>query len=123
MKPTAFTLLALCPLFLFTPAYALEKVRIQLKWEHQFQFAGYYVAKELGYYRDVGLDVEIIEARPNTDAIATVLQGDAEYGVGNSGIILSRHKGNPLVVLAVIMQHSPFILLTRPKIPSTAFRI
>ena len=32
---------------------------LQLRWTHQFQFAGYYMAKELGLYRDAGLDVEI----------------------------------------------------------------
>jgi ABC-type nitrate/sulfonate/bicarbonate transport system substrate-binding protein len=39
--------------------HALEKVSLQLKWLHQFQFAGYYVALEKGFYRDAGLDVEI----------------------------------------------------------------
>ena len=39
----------------------LEKVSLQLKWHHQFQFAGYYVAKYKGYYKDEGLDVELIE--------------------------------------------------------------
>ena len=39
----------------------LEKVRLQLKWFHQFQFAGYYAAIEQGYYAEEGLDVELIE--------------------------------------------------------------
>ena len=95
------------------PAVATETVRLQLKWLNQFQFAGYYAAKELGYYQDVGLDVEIIEAQPGTHSTKTVLRGDAEYGVGNSGLILSRNSGNPLVVLAVILQHSPFALVTQ----------
>ncbi len=38
---------------------ANEKVVLQLKWFHQFQFAGYYAAKEKGFYDEVGLDVEI----------------------------------------------------------------
>ena len=33
------------------------KVRLQLKWYHQFQFAGFYAALEKGFYRDAGLDV------------------------------------------------------------------
>ena len=37
----------------------LEKVSLQLSWFNQFQFAGYYIAKEKGFYKDVGLDVEI----------------------------------------------------------------
>jgi hypothetical protein len=39
----------------------LEKVRLQLKWFHQFQFAVYYSAIEQGYYAEEGLDVELIE--------------------------------------------------------------
>jgi ABC-type nitrate/sulfonate/bicarbonate transport system substrate-binding protein len=36
------------------PAAALDAVSIQLKWKHQFQFAGYYQALEQGFYRDAG---------------------------------------------------------------------
>ncbi len=36
-------------------------MRLQLKWVHQFQFAGYYAAIEQGYYAEEGLDVELIE--------------------------------------------------------------
>ncbi len=39
--------------------HANEKVTLQLKWLHQFQFAGYYAAKEKGFYEELGLDVEI----------------------------------------------------------------
>ena len=91
----------------------LESVTLQLKWRHQFQFAGYYAAQAQGYYRDAGLDVKILEAEPATDAVAEVVAGRAQYGVGSSALLLSRQKGNPVVVLAVIFQHSPFIIMTR----------
>ena len=39
----------------------LKPISIQLKWKHQFQFAGFYMAKELGFYKDLGLDVELKE--------------------------------------------------------------
>lgn len=74
---------------------------------------GYYAALEQGYYREAGLEVELIEARPGLDPITEVLQGRAEYGVGNSGLLLARAAGEPLVVLGVILQHSPYVLLTR----------
>lgn len=98
-----------------SPALATETVKLQLKWEHQFQFAGYYAAKHLGYYRDAGLEVDIISSEPGVDAVDVVLRGDAEYGVGSSGLLLARNAGNPVVVLAVIMQHSPFVLLARQE--------
>ncbi len=37
-----------------------EKNLLQLKWKHQFQFSGYSMALEKGYYRDTGLDVAIV---------------------------------------------------------------
>jgi hypothetical protein len=43
------------------PAWALDSVSLQLKWKHQFQFAGYYAALEQSFYRNAGLDVEIRE--------------------------------------------------------------
>lgn len=95
------------------PAIGMEKVTLQLKWEHQFQFAGYYAAKAMGYYADAGLDVEIIAAEPETDVVERVVSGEAEFGVGNSDLILSFHAGKPVVVLGVILQHSPFVILTR----------
>lgn len=56
-------------LFLFLPlsAYAHEKVVLQLQWLPQFQFAGYYIAKEKGFYADAGLDVEIRPMQPGMD--------------------------------------------------------
>ena len=95
------------------PAGGLDRVRLQLKWQHQFQFAGYYAAVKQGYYRDVGLDVELIEAQPGVDPTQAVLDGKAEFGVGTSDLILLRSKGEPVVVLASIFQHSPLVLLAR----------
>ena len=42
--------------------WAKETVTLQLPWMHQFQFAGYYIAKEKGYYNQAGLDVTILDA-------------------------------------------------------------
>lgn len=98
----------------------LERVVLQLKWQHQFQFAGYYAAVEQGFYREAGLDVELREARPEQDHVAAVLSGEAQYGVGNSDLLLARAAGKPVVVLAPIFQHSPLALIARktPEISS-----
>jgi diguanylate cyclase (GGDEF)-like protein len=91
----------------------LQKVRLQLKWLHQFQFAGYYAALLQGYYREAGLDVEILEARPHESAVDVVTRGDAEFGVHGSDLVVERAKGRPVRAMAVIFQHSPMILLAR----------
>src|SRR5512147_1127210 len=95
------------------PAAALEKISLQLNWKHQFQFAGYYAAIEQGYYRDAGFDVRLIEADGKNDPIDAVLSGKAAFGVGASELALRRAKGEPVVALATILQHSPLVLLAR----------
>lgn len=91
----------------------LEKVTLQLKWKHQFQFAGYYTALEKGYYRDAGFDVTIREADGAMDSISAVLSGKADFGVASSELALRRGLGDPVVVVATIMQHSALALAVR----------
>lgn len=91
----------------------VESVTLQLKWRHQFQFAGYYAAIAQGYYREAGLAVTLIEAEPGKDPVEAVLDGRADYGVGTSELLLLRGRGEPVVVLATIFQHSPLVLLAR----------
>ena len=93
------------------PAHALERVTLQLKHLHQFQFAGYYVASEKGFYRDAGLDVRILEGKDGNEPERNVIAGKAEYGVGSSSLLLARMAGKPVVVLGTIFQHSPYVLL------------
>ncbi len=94
-------------------AQAGEAVTLQLKWLHQFQFAGYYAALDQGYYAEAGLDVTLREGGPEVDAELEVAEGRAQYGIGNSNLVLARAAGRPFVALAVVLQHSPEILLTR----------
>lgn len=101
-------------------AWALERVTLQLKWSHAFQFAGYYAAQAQGYYREAGLDVRILPAAPGTDTVQEVLAGRAQYGVGTSNLLLNRHAGQPVVALAVIFQHSPLVLLARQAQPAAS---
>ena len=101
-------------------AWALTPVTLQLKWTHAFQFAGYYAALEQGYYRDAGLDVTLQPAAPGTDVVARVVAGQADFGVGSSGLLLERKAGQPVVALAVIFQHSPLVLLARLDNPDAS---
>ncbi|MFG1489063.1 ABC transporter substrate-binding protein, partial [Oceanospirillum sp. HFRX-1_2] len=62
-------------------ALAADKVVLQLPWTHQFEFAGFYAAKEKGFYAHEGLEVEIRPGGPSQTAIAEVLNGNADFGV------------------------------------------
>ncbi|MGE4419224.1 MAG: ABC transporter substrate-binding protein [Sulfurimonas sp.] len=83
-------------LLLFTSLHALQKplrkVSLQLQWLDQFQFAGYYMAKEKGFYKDAGFDVEIKKFSNKTDVIDDVLNGRTTYGIGRSSLIWSMLK-------------------------------
>lgn len=90
----------------------LEKVTLQLKWLHQFQFAGYYAAKYKGFYEDEGLDVEIKQRDLHQNNIQQVIDGEAEYGVSDSILLLYQARKKPVVIVAPIFQHSPQVLVT-----------
>lgn len=90
-------------IFIFcSPILANEKVTLQLKWFHQFQFAGYYAAIEQGYYEEVGLDVEIRVRDRNTSPIDDVISGVAQYGIADSSIVVQRMAGKPVVIASTI---------------------
>ena len=93
------------------PAAALDQVSMQLKWKHQFQFAGYYAALEQGFYRGAGLDVTIREGDPSIDVAEIVASGEADFGVCNASVLREWTMGRRLVVLAAIFQRSPAVVL------------
>src|SRR6202140_5694408 len=98
------------------PADAGESVTVRLKWLNQAQFAGYYVAKDKGYYEAAGLDVSIQPGGSDFPAIQMVAGGNEQFGVtGADQILIARSKGVPVVALAVIYRESPFVLVALKK--------
>lgn len=88
---------------------AIETLKIRLKWLHQAQFAGFYTAKEKGFYGNRGLDVVLLPGGVDFPAVQMVSSGSEHFGVtGADQILLAREKGVPLVALAVIYRKSPF---------------
>lgn len=94
-----------------TELAAMENVTLQLKWKHQFQFAGYYAAQWKGFYQAANLNVKILEAEGTFEPGQAVLQGKADFGIASSDLILLRNQGYPVVALAAIFQHSPLTFL------------
>lgn len=89
-----------------------DTVNLQLRWKHQFQFAGYYAALKKGYYEAEKLHVKIIEYKQGHSAVEEVLTNRAQYGVLGSDILLSYMQGKPVKVLASIFQHSPYVIIS-----------
>ena len=100
-------------LLLFLPLSAAQKVVLQLSWLNQFQFAGYYVAKELDYYKDAGIDVEIKEFNNNIDIYKVLKNREADFAIGRSSLLIDKSNGEDIVAMGAIFQESPMILLTR----------
>ena len=81
----------------------LDKVTLQLHWYHQFQFAGYYMANEKGFYEDAGIDVEIKEVDPSLNIVERVIQQESQYATGSSSLISDRSKGKKVVLSKLLI--------------------
>jgi NitT/TauT family transport system substrate-binding protein len=90
-----------------TLAAAKEKVTLQLKWVAQAQFAGYYAAKEKGFYDAAGLDVTVKPGGPDIIPEQVVAGGGAQFGIDWLPSLLSaREQGTPLINVAQVFQYS-----------------
>lgn len=90
------------------------KVTVWTQWLPQAQFAGYYLAREKGFYRKYGLDVEIMNATPTSTNVTPLLNGKADFAslFLSTGIRL-RAEGNKIVNLAQLFQHSSLVLVAK----------
>ena len=95
-------------------AFATEliTVRLVLQWEHQAQFAGYYLALEQGYYAEEGLDVEILAGGPHVDPLRMVNSGTAEFATTMlSSALATEENGSNLVLLRQLINRSNLMLI------------
>lgn len=89
-----------------------KDITLQLNWLNQFQFAGYYVAKEKGFYKDVGLNVTINELKDKQELTNVIKDGKVDFAIGRSSLLINKINGDDIVILGAIFQHSPLMLLT-----------
>ncbi|MCJ7997789.1 ABC transporter substrate-binding protein [Rhizobium cremeum] len=92
-------------------AAAADKVTLQLKWVTQAQFAGYYVAKDKGFYEEEGLDVDIKPGGPDIAPAQVIAGGGADVVIDWMPSALAvREKGTPLVNIAQPFKKSGMML-------------
>ena len=97
-------------------AQAADTVTIQLKWVAQAQFAGYFVAKEKGFYKDAGLDVTIKPGGPDVAPPQVIAGGGADVVVDwMPSALASREKGVPLVNISQTFKKSGLELTCRAE--------
>lgn len=107
-------------LFANTQANNLEKVTLQLEWKHQFEFAGFYTAIEKGYYKDMGIELEIKEFKDGINITQEVLSGNATFGISSSALILQKLNKKPVVLIASYFKQNALVLVTKPEIKTPA---
>ena len=92
-------------------ALAADKVTLQLKWVTQAQFAGYYVAKDKGFYEEEDLDVEIKPGGPDIAPPQVIAGGGADVIVDwMPAALAARERGVPLVNIAQPFKSSGMML-------------
>jgi NitT/TauT family transport system substrate-binding protein len=97
-------------------AEAADKVTLQLKWVTQAQFAGYYVAKDKGFYKEENLDVEIKPGGPDIAPPQVIAGGGADVIIDwMPSALASREKGVPLVNIAQPFKRSGMMLTCRKE--------
>ena len=114
MKTFVFATGLACGVSLASGAYAADKVTIQLKWVTQAQFAGYYVAKAKGIYKDADLDVTINAGGPDVAPPQVIAGGGADVVIDwMPSALASREKGVPLVNISQTFKKSGLELTCR----------
>ncbi len=100
------------------PPAALRKVVFQSDWFPQAEHGGFYQALVKGYYREAGLDVEILPGGPGAAIKLSVAKGTADFGMYRSDdVIVAASRGLPLVIVAAVLQHDPEALLVHAASP------
>ena len=95
-------------------ALAADKLTLQLKWVTQAQFAGYYVAKDKGFYDEENLDVEIKPGGPDVAPPQVIAGGGADIVLDwMPSALATREKGIPLVNIAQPFKSSGMMLTCR----------
>lgn len=85
-----------------------SRVRIALNWFPEAEHGGLFAALVHGYYKEEGLDVELVSGRPDAPVLPQVAAGRSEFGVADaSEVLLARAQGVPVVALAAGLQHNP----------------
>jgi len=118
------TLLALAPLGCkkSAPTNGLTPIKLQTDWYPQPEHGGFYTALVKGYYKQAGLDIQIVPGGPYLNAEQQVSINAAQFGMSSSDrLIEANANGQSLVAIAATMQHDPQAIMLHADSPVHAF--
>ena len=91
------------------PAFALDQVTLRLDWVFGSEHAPIFLAKEKGFFRDEGIDVNILPGEGSTVTVKLVGNRTTEFGYAGADQALMAHgRDLPVVSTAVILQKESF---------------
>lgn len=97
---------------------ALFKLTVQLDWVAESEHGAFYTAEAMGYFRDEGLDVTLLQGGPNSYSLSKVATNQAQIGQADStNVLLAIQAGAPLVNIAALFQHDPSVLMMQTANP------
>jgi NitT/TauT family transport system substrate-binding protein len=103
-------------------AAALPKVRFKTDWYPQAEHGGFYQAAAKGFYREAGIDVEIIPGGPGVLVADIVVSGQVDLAMGRSDDMIAWvSKGLPFVIVGVYMERDPQAVLVHEEGPVKTF--
>jgi NitT/TauT family transport system substrate-binding protein len=84
------------------------KVTLQLNWQPEPEFGGFYTAQQNGNFTKHGLDVSVVAGNGGTPTVQMIGAGSADFGIVSADeLVVSRSRGNPVVALLAVYQTCP----------------
>ena len=100
------------------PQAALKKAKITMP-SRSIAFSDIFVAHDRGFFREEGIEAELVQARPDM-AIAGLVSGEVDVDTAVGGAAQASQRGMPIKILAVTLYRPLFWLVTRPEYKSIA---
>ena len=96
---------------LCSPTQAADKVTLNLNWFYVGDHSPYFVATDKGWYKEEGLDVNIIPGKGSGDVVKKIDVGTAEFGIVDTGVgIVARAQGAKIKVVSMLFDKSPYCM-------------
>jgi NitT/TauT family transport system substrate-binding protein len=92
-------------------ALAADRVTLNLNWFYVGDHSPYFVATDKGWYKEEGLDVNIIPGKGSGDVVKKIDVGTAEFGIVDTGVgIVARAQGARVKVVSMLFDKSPYCM-------------
>jgi NitT/TauT family transport system substrate-binding protein len=109
-----FLFFFLAPSFVYGEGSPLKKATFLPQWKPQAQFAGFYAAKEKGFYEKHGIDLTFLQGGPASPSSAFLAEGKADFvTMWLSNAIRMRARGQRIVNIGQMMQRSALMLVAK----------